>query len=123
MANQQSANNEYNQTNLLIGSVPLLAHKNNYLIKLIILLNKTGLLPGPRISLMLITLYESAYIMCLLFYDTFERYSSTMGKVGHVNLFEIVVALTEGCTYWRLLSTCSSLLISQLLSFFCRAGE
>ena len=25
--------------------------------------------------------------MCLLFYDTFERYSFTMGKVGHVNIY------------------------------------
>ena len=44
---QQSANNEYNQCNLLIDSVPLSAQKNNYLMKLIILLNKTGLLPRP----------------------------------------------------------------------------
>ena len=31
----------------LIDGVPLSAHKNNYLLKLIILLNKTGRLPGP----------------------------------------------------------------------------
>ena len=47
LANQQSTYNENDQRNLLIDSVPLSAHKNNYLIKLIILLNKTGRLPGP----------------------------------------------------------------------------
>ena len=31
----------------MIGSVLLSAHLNTYLIKLIIPLNKTGLLPGP----------------------------------------------------------------------------
>ena len=48
LADQQSTkNNEYNQSNLLIESLPLSAHKNNYLTKLIILLNKTGRLPRP----------------------------------------------------------------------------
>ena len=47
LANKQSTNNEYNQSNLLIDNVPLSAHKNNSLIKLNILLNKTGRLPGP----------------------------------------------------------------------------
>ena len=50
MANQRSTNNEYNhytQSKLLINNVPLSAHTNNYLIKLIIPLNKTGQLPGP----------------------------------------------------------------------------
>ena len=44
LANQQATNNELyrNQSNLLMDSVPLSAHKNNYVIKLIILLNKTG---------------------------------------------------------------------------------
>ena len=36
-----------NQSNLLIDSVPLSGHKNDYLIKLVILLNKTGRLSGP----------------------------------------------------------------------------
>ena len=47
LANQQSTNNEYNQSYLLIDSVLQLADKNNDLIKLIIPLNKMGLLPGP----------------------------------------------------------------------------
>ena len=50
LANQQSTNNEYEhytQSNLSTDNVPLSAHTNNYLIKLIILLNKTGRLPGP----------------------------------------------------------------------------
>ena len=50
LAYQQSTNNEYNhytESNLLINNVPLSAHTNNYLIKLIIPLNKTGPLLGP----------------------------------------------------------------------------
>ena len=50
LANQQSTNNEYNhytQSNLLINNVLLSAHTINYLIKLIIHVNKTGQLPGP----------------------------------------------------------------------------
>ena len=55
LANQQSTNNEYNhftQSTLLINNVPLSAYTNNYLIKFIIPVNKTGQLPGPRIYLM-----------------------------------------------------------------------
>ena len=50
LANQRSTNNEYNhytQSNLLIDNVPLSTHINNYLIKLIIPLNKTGQPPDP----------------------------------------------------------------------------
>ena len=50
MANKRSTNNEYNhytQSNILIDNVPLSAHINNYLIKLIIPLNKTGQPPDP----------------------------------------------------------------------------
>ena len=50
LANQQSTNNEYNhytQSNLSTDNVPLSAHTNNYLIKLISRRNKTGRLPGP----------------------------------------------------------------------------
>ena len=49
LANQQSTNDEYNHYthNLSTDNVPLSAHTNNYLIKLVILLNKTSSLPGP----------------------------------------------------------------------------
>ena len=66
LANQQTINNEYShytQSNLSTDNVPLSAHKNNYLIKLIILLNKnkTGRLPEPAnfpniISIILVVL-------------------------------------------------------------------
>ena len=39
-------NNHYTQSNLLIDNVPLSAHINNYSIKLIIPLKKTGQLPA-----------------------------------------------------------------------------
>ena len=50
LANQQSTNDEYHhytQSNLSTDNVPISAHENNYLIKLIILRNKTSRLPGP----------------------------------------------------------------------------
>ena len=34
-----------------------------------------------------LTFVFSYTYMCLLFYDTFERYSFTMGKVGHVKIY------------------------------------
>ena len=60
LANQQSINNEHNhytESNLLIDNVPLSAYTNNYLIKLVIPLNKTGLLPIPANFPIVLILY------------------------------------------------------------------
>ena len=41
----------YTQSNLSTDNVPLwTAHTNNYIIKLIVLLNRMSCLPGPQIS-------------------------------------------------------------------------
>ena len=76
LANQRSTNNEYinyTQSNSLIDNVPLLAHINNYLIKLIIPLNKTGQLPGPANFSNMPNFYFLLYLLLSIILIAVER--------------------------------------------------
>ena len=64
----------------MINNVPLSAHKNSYLIKLIIPLNKTGLLPRPaNFPNEVDPLVENLLIICVIYlFDSWDtEYHST----------------------------------------------